>query len=101
MRLRFKSDVSKFFVVAVLLSALACSELPELAKLMDQTSNDFTPPSYVVGEIAGAVAAKVTTTTTAPELRGMPSQNSSVAPRQTGLFRCSRDLLAFCSILRT
>ena len=101
MRFRFKSNVARFFVVALLLSAVACSELPELAKLMDRTSNDFTPPSYVVGEIDSAVAAQVTTTTAAPEMRARPAQNSPDVPRQTRLFRCSRELLLFYSILRT
>ena len=101
MRFRFKSNVAKFFVMAVLLSALACSELPELAKLIDQTSNDFTPPSYMMEEIASAVAAQVTTTTTVPKLRATPSQSSSDFPRQARLFRGSRELLQLYSILRT
>jgi|SRR5690348_12688721 len=101
MRLRFKSNVARLFVLAVLLSAVACSELPELTKLMDQTSNDFTPPSYVVGDLASAAAAQVATTTTAPKLRGISSPESSDVPRQARLFRCSRDLLQFYSILRT
>jgi hypothetical protein len=99
--LHFPSQVAKFLVMAVLFSAIACSEFPELANLMDNTSNDFTPPSYVVGEIASTVAAQVTVTAATPASRITPFRKSSDASQQTSLFRSSRDLLLLYSILRT
>jgi len=101
MTFHFKSNVAKVFVMAVLLSLMACSELPELAGLADNTSNDFTAPSYIVGEIASAVVAHLTATAAPPASPTTPYQNSSGVAQQTSLFRSSRDLLQLYSILRT
>ena len=101
MKFHFESNVAKLFVMAVLLSSVACSELPELARLMDNTSNDFMPPSYIVGEIVDTVAAQVTATAAAPASPTTPYQSSSDVAHQTSLFRSSRDLLQLYSILRT
>jgi len=101
MNLQFKSNIARLFVVAVLLSSLACSELPELARLMDNTANDFTPPSCVMDEIENAVGAKATATATALASHPSPHQNFSHIPRHTNPCHGSRDLLQLYSILRT
>jgi hypothetical protein len=101
MTVQYKSDVAKVFVFAVLLSSLMCSELPELVKLTDKTSNDFTTPSYVMRKVASAVAAQVTAAVTTPASRITSSRNSSVVlPQQASFIRNSRDLLLSCSLLR-
>lgn len=99
MSFRFKSNVARFFVLAVLLSAVACSELPELARLIDNASNDFTAPSYLMGEIASTVTAQVMTT-----VAGSPvemSLNSSDTTQTSEGFLGSGDLLLLYSVLRT
>ena len=99
MTFRFKSNIARFFVLAVLLSAIACSELPELARLTDNASNDFTAPSYLMGEIASTVTAQVMVT-----VAGWPiemSLNSSDIPQTSKGFHGSGDLLLLYSILRT
>src|ERR1700746_1556986 len=101
MRLRFNGSVAKLFVVAILLSSLACSELPELERLIDNTSNDFTAPSYVVGEITSAVARQVTPASPERALRGVTQQNSPDASQHITAFLISRDLLHLFSISRT
>lgn len=99
MSLRFRSKAAKFFVFVVLLSAVACSELPELAKLMDNPSNDFTAPAYLMGEIETRVTDQVSTTTSVSHLesRSFPSDR----PQRAQGFRSSGDLLLLYSILRT
>jgi len=101
MKLQFKSNIARLFVVAVLLSSVACSELPELARLMDNTANDFTPPSYVMDDLERAVSGQVTTTAIAPASRPSPRQNLSDIPQHTNPRHGSRDLLQLYSILRT
>ena len=99
MSFRFKSNLARFFVLAVLLSAIACSELPELARLTDNASNDFTAPSYLMGEIASTVTAQVMAT-----VAGSPiemSLNSSDILQTSEGFHGSGDLLLLHSILRT
>ena len=92
---------AKLFIIVALVSTVACSELPELAGLMDNSSNDFTPSSYLVGEIASSLAAQVTSTAKPPASRIAPWWKSSDVPQQTSLFRSSRNLLELYSILRT
>jgi hypothetical protein len=99
MSFRFKSNVARFFVLAVLLSAIACSELPELARLIDNASNDFTAPSYLMGEIARKVTAQVTATVAGSSVE--MSLNSSDIPQTSEGFHGSGDLLLLYSILRT
>jgi hypothetical protein len=101
MRLGFKGGIAKLFVLAILLSSLACSELPELCRLSDNTSNDFTPLSYVAGEIASAVSAQLWPASPARALRVTPQQNSTDVPQQVKPFLGSRDLLHLYSISRT
>jgi hypothetical protein len=101
MRLRFKGSIVRLFVVVILLSSLACSELPELERLIDNTSNDFTPPSYVVGEITSAVSSQLTPESPMRALHVAPQQNSSDVPQHIGAFLSSRDLLHLFSIIRT
>jgi len=69
MTVQFKSSVAKVFIFAILVSALMCSEFPELTKLTDDTSNDFTTPSYIMREVTSAVAAQVTATVMTPAPR--------------------------------
>jgi len=97
--LRFKNKAAKFLAFVVLLSAVACSELPELAKLMDNPSNDFTAPAYLMGEIETRVSeqAIVSMSTSRVESRSFPSDR----PQRAQGFRSSSDLLVLYSILRT
>lgn len=99
MRFRFKGNLSKFLVLAVLLSAVACSELPEIVKLMDNPANDFTTPSDLVVEFSSVLAAQVTTE--APARYIAPAQTSTETLQQTSYVRSRRDLLLLFSILRT
>jgi hypothetical protein len=101
MRFQFKGNVARLLVMAVLLSVVACSELPELARLMDNPSNDFMPPSYPMEQVTSAVAAQVTATVTTPAPRITRSQESSGVRQQTIPIRSSRDLLELYTILRT
>jgi hypothetical protein len=99
MSLGFKTNIARFFAVAVLLSAIACSELPELARLIDNASNDFTTPSCLIGEITTTVVAGLTVT-----FAGSPidvSLNSSDVLQTSHDFRGSGDLFLLYSILRT
>jgi len=100
MSFHFKGSVAKLFVLVILVSAVACSELPELEKLVDNSSNDFTPASYVVREIAKAVAAQLRPTVSAAAPCLAPLQNSSSA-QFIGPSLSSRNLLELYSVLRT
>jgi hypothetical protein len=101
MRLPFKGSVARLFVLAILLSSLACGELPELGRLIDNTSNDFTPPSYVVGEIERAAVAQLLPVPPALALSVAPRQNPSDFPQHIKTFLGSRDLLHLYSVIRT
>jgi hypothetical protein len=96
---RFKTNIARFFALAVLLSAIACSELPELARLIDNASNDFTAPSHVMGEIASTVTVQVTATVAGSPIE-VSLKSSNVRPTNHD-FRGSGDLLQLYSILRT
>jgi hypothetical protein len=56
---QFKRHAFKFFVIASLVCSVACTELPELSRLSDDASNDFTVLSTSLADISLAVAAKV------------------------------------------
>jgi hypothetical protein len=99
MKFDFKTNVAKLVVLAILLSAVACSELPELTKLMDNPSNDFTTSSHLMAEVSSVVAAPAKAT--APASGIMPRQKPSKAPRHISRVGNPRDLLLLCSILRT
>ena len=101
MTVQFKSNFAKVFIFATLLSALMCSEFPELTKLTDDTSNDFTTPSYVMREVTSAVAAQVTATVMTPAPRITSSRKFSAAPPERSFIRNSRDLHLLCTLLRT
>src|SRR5438309_4638218 len=59
----FVSRGAKFVVLVMLASTLVCSELPELTRLMDNPSNDFTlSPSTSADIRVAAGAAQVTAT---------------------------------------
>jgi hypothetical protein len=96
-----ESRVVRFLVVAVLLCAVACSEVPELTKLIDVSSNDFITSSCLLNEVAATAVAPVTATVKPQALRVVPSQELSRVQQQTIRTRSSRDLLSLCSILRT
>ena len=96
---RVGSKFARLFVVVVLLSSLACSELPELARLADNTSNDFTTQSCFGGEVAIAAAIQVMAKTPAS---GITAHRKSLdIPQGIGLLGISRDLLLLYSVFRT
>lgn len=97
----FWSMVAKLLVVGILLSAMACSEFPELANLTDDASNDFISMSYVAGEIASTVAVQAMLTADPSASDVMPYRNSSDSPQHRLIFRSSRNLLELYSVLRT
>ena len=101
MTCRFKSNVIKLFVIAVLLSSVACGELPELTQLMDNTSNDFTVPSFLIADFANVVAAQLSGTATAPASCVTPRQRFSDIQQHASIFCSSRSSLQLYSILRT
>jgi hypothetical protein len=96
---RFKTNIARFFALAVLLSAIACSELPELARLIDKASNDFTAPSYLMEEDASTVTAQATATVAGSPIE-VSLKFSDVRPTSHD-FHGSGDLLQLYSILRT
>ena len=100
MTVQFKSSVAKVFIFAILVSALMCSEFPELTKLTDDTSNDFTTPSYIMREVTSAVAAQVTATVMTPAPRIASSTKFSAALPERSFIRNSRELHLLCSLLR-
>lgn len=89
----------RFLAIAVLLLSVACSELPELATLSDNTSNDFTTQSYVTREVAVAVVTLAPTE--APVLPVHRSEEFADAPQRANFFCISRDLLLLYSTFRT
>ena len=92
------SKFARLLVIVVLLSSVACSELPELASLSDNASNDFTIQSCIAAEVAIAAplqAAKVLASCIPPRAEFL-----DVQPRKN-VFGISRDLLLLYSILRT
>jgi len=97
----FRSRVFKAFIMLVLVCSIAFAEFPELARLSDDASNDFTTPTCVVQEVTTAVAPKVTATVAALALRVASHQEPSKASRRAPVTRCSRDVLVLYSILRT
>jgi hypothetical protein len=97
----FRSYFVKFFIMLVLVCSIAFAEFPELARLSDNASNDFTTPTSVVEEVTTAVAPKVTATVAAPALRVTSYPELSKASRRTPVSRSSRDVLVLYSILRT
>ena len=95
-----RSKFARLFVMVVLLSSVACSEFPELARLADNTSNDFiTTQSCLAGEVAIAEATQVTAT--GPASRITACEELSNIPERISLFGISRDLLLLYSVFRT
>jgi hypothetical protein len=93
--------VSKFavpFVMVVLLCSLVCCEFPELARLADDPSNDFTTQSCLASEVA--IDAAIQVMPTAPAA-GYGGPEIFVHSERLILFGISRDLLPFYSVLRT
>jgi hypothetical protein len=100
MSLQWRTRISKLFAFVIIVSALACSELPELMKLMDNPSNDFiTAPAGSMGKIADSVTDQVTVTNSVSPVE--ERQASSALLQQTEAFRDSGDLLALYSLRRT
>lgn len=97
----FKSYVLRFFIMVLLVCSVACGEFPELSKLSDDTSNDFTTPACAFQDAATAVADQVTAAVPAPALRVTPNQESRKVSPLTLVSRGSRDFLVLYSILRT
>ena len=100
MSLRFKTDIARFFALAVLLSAIACSELPELARLVDNASNDFTAPSCLMWETVSSTVTSQVTVAVAGSPTEVRPQSSDVLQASHD-FRSSGDLFLLYSILRT
>jgi hypothetical protein len=94
----FKRRLIKFFVLMVLVSSLASAEFPELSKLMDDTSNDFTVLSITAVEVQMEASVQ-----TMPRccVSGVKQYYQSPDRPQPGAFRSSRDVLVLDSILRT
>jgi hypothetical protein len=94
----FVSRVVRLVALVMLVFALACSELPELTTLMDNSSNDFTVVASSSPDVA-AVAAQVTATVcvSPPTLR----PTFVAAPQHVSCVRGSCDILALYSLLRT
>jgi hypothetical protein len=95
----FVSSVVKVVGLVMLVSALACSELPELTTLIDNPSNDFTISSSSSSVGVTAVAAQVTATVCVSRAAVRPT--FAEAPQHESPFRGSRDILALYSLLRT
>ena len=86
--------------MVVVLSSVACSEFPELARLADNTSNDFiTTQSCIAGEVGIAAATQITAT--APASRITACEELLDIPQRISLFGISRDLLLLYSVFRT
>jgi hypothetical protein len=94
----FVSRVVKVVGLVMLVSALACSELPELTTLVDNSSNDFAVLSSSSLSVT-AVAAQVTATVCVSRAAVRPAFVE--APQHEFPFRGSRDMLALYSLLRT
>ena len=92
------SRVVKLVGLVLLVSTLACSELPELTILMDNPSNDFTvlPSSSAAVTV---VAAQVTINVCVSQAAVHPAFVE--ASQHESAFRGSRDILALYSLLRT
>jgi hypothetical protein len=96
---RLRSKFARLFVIVVLLSSLACSEFPELARLADNTSNDFTTQSCLADEVAIAAATQVTVKASAS--RTMACEEFLDIPQRISLLGIPRDLLLLHSVFRT
>ena len=94
----FRSKLARLFATIVILSAVACSEFPELASLADNPSNDFTTQSCLASQIA--VESATQRTAIAPS-RITRRDNLFGAPQRISLFAISRDLLVLYSVFRT
>jgi hypothetical protein len=85
--------------MVVLLSSLACSEFPELARLADNTSNDFTTQSCFAVQVAIAAGTQVMAKTPASGFTAC--RESLNIPHTIGHWGVSRDLLQLYSVFRT
>ncbi len=94
------SKFARLLVTAVLLFPVACSELPELATLSDNTSNDFTTQSYAAA--AEVTIAAVTFGPAKAPASLMVRREESVNVRQRASSpHISRDLFLLYSTFRT
>jgi hypothetical protein len=96
---RFWAKFGRLLAIVLLLLSVACSELPELATLSDNTSNDFTTQSYVAREVA--LAAVTLVPAEVPVLRRLPRTAFVDVPQRASSFCISRDLLLLYSTFRT
>jgi hypothetical protein len=94
----FVSWVVRLVGLVMLVSALACSEFPELSTLIDNPSNDFTVLSSSSAGVT-AVAAQASAAVCVSPAAVRPTFVE--APRHEPPFRGSRYILALYSLLRT
>lgn len=97
----FVSNVIKLVVLVMLVSTIACNELPELTRLMDNPSNDFTVVSTASADVRVAAVAAQVTATLCMSRAALPLEFLQDAQRESAAFGSARDLLALLSFLRT
>ena|SRR5690242_16074373 len=95
------SKLIKLVVLVMLVSTIACNELPELTRLMDNPSNDFTFVSTASADVRVAAVAAQVTATLCMSRAALPPEFLQDAQRESAAFGSARDLLALLSLLRT
>jgi hypothetical protein len=96
---RCRTRIAEIFVLMLLVSSVACGELPELVSLTDNTSNDIVILSV---PSAGVIPAAVTLVTPG-SCAAIVSNDQKLSGVQQKILpsRSSRDVLALQSLLRT
>jgi hypothetical protein len=94
----FRNYALKCFML-VLMCSILCTELPELSRLSDDASNDFTVLATSQAKVGIAEATHVRPAAYAPSFS--PYRKSSDGSHRKPASPRSRDLLALCSTLRT
>lgn len=90
--------VTKVLAMAIVLSVLVCSELPELIRLADNTTNDFTTPSSLIEE-----ADSLRESQPAVRIRVLHCPRRYPVPdvlQRAAHLNLSRDFLSLYSIIR-
>jgi hypothetical protein len=90
--------VAQTLVMAIVLSVVVCSELPELIRLVDNTTNDFTTPASLIEEPESVRASQPAVRITVLQCR--PRYPLRDVFRRRAPLNLSRDLLSFYSIIR-
>lgn len=90
--------LAQTLVMAIVLSVVVCSELPELIRLVDNTTNDFTTPASLIEQAESVRASQPAVRITVSHCRpryAVPDVFQRWAP-----LNLSRDLLSLYSIIR-